>query len=125
MTVKNPYLLLVQIFGKLPHIQTAHRIGTPSREPIHGALHSRNLIMGFFSDLKEDLSQAVNELMPEDEQTGTDEMPAEEAAEGLFRFPFFSLLLCSLPLHFLPGCSLPLPQRHSPATGRNKQRSSG
>lgn len=25
--------------------------------------------MGFFSDLKEDLSQAVNELMPEDEQT--------------------------------------------------------
>lgn len=37
--------------------------------------------MGFFSDLKEDLSQAVNELMPEDEQTGTDEMPAEEAAE--------------------------------------------
>ena len=24
--------------------------------------------MGFFSDLKEDLSQAVNELIPEDEQ---------------------------------------------------------
>lgn len=28
--------------------------------------------MGFFSDLKEDLSQAVNELMPEDEQTRED-----------------------------------------------------
>ena len=26
--------------------------------------------MGFFSDLKDDLSQAVNELMPEEEQIG-------------------------------------------------------
>lgn len=36
--------------------------------------------MGFFSDLKEDLSQAVNELIPEDEQIKTGEEP-EEAAE--------------------------------------------
>ena len=27
----------------------------------------RYIIMGFFSDLKEDLSQAVNELMPEED----------------------------------------------------------
>lgn len=35
--------------------------------------------MGFFSDLKEDLSQAVNELMPEDEQTteGTEQSKEE------------------------------------------------
>ena len=31
--------------------------------------------MGFFSDLKEDLSQAVNELIPEDEQIKTGEEP--------------------------------------------------
>lgn len=35
--------------------------------------------MGFFSDLKEDLSQAVNELMPEEEQKGADMRPKEEA----------------------------------------------
>ena len=29
--------------------------------------------MGFFSDLKEDLSQAVNELMPEDAQLEEEE----------------------------------------------------
>lgn len=35
--------------------------------------------MGFFSDLKEDLSQAVNELMPEEEQIRTgEEQPAEQ-----------------------------------------------
>ncbi len=34
--------------------------------------------MGFFSDLKEDLSQAVNELMPDEEQKGTD-VKKEEA----------------------------------------------
>ena len=33
--------------------------------------------MGFFSDLKDDLSQAVNELMPEEE------LEAALAAEGL------------------------------------------
>ena len=33
--------------------------------------------MGFFSDLKEDLSQAVNELMPEDMQA-QDEQPQEQ-----------------------------------------------
>lgn len=33
--------------------------------------------MGFFSDLKDDLSQAVNELMPEEE------LEAARAAEGL------------------------------------------
>lgn len=37
--------------------------------------------MGFFSDLKEDLSQAVNELMPEDEQIKTEDKP--KAEEGL------------------------------------------
>ncbi|MBO5282712.1 MAG: polymer-forming cytoskeletal protein [Lachnospiraceae bacterium] len=36
--------------------------------------------MGFFSDLKEDLSQAVNELMPEEE--GSEKAPAETPAEG-------------------------------------------
>ncbi len=34
--------------------------------------------MGFFSDLKEDLSQAVNELMPEDVQ-----LEEEEALEAV------------------------------------------
>lgn len=34
--------------------------------------------MGFFSDLKEDLSQAVNELMPEDETLKTDEPIAQD-----------------------------------------------
>ena len=38
--------------------------------------------MGFFSDLKEDLSQAVNELMPEDEKSKTDES-ADESAVSL------------------------------------------
>lgn len=33
--------------------------------------------MGFFSDLKEDLSQAVNELMPEEEKIRTGEQTAE------------------------------------------------
>lgn len=37
--------------------------------------------MGFFSDLKEDLSQAVNELIPEDEQIKTEDEP--KAEEGL------------------------------------------
>lgn len=36
--------------------------------------------MGFFSDLKEDLSQAVNELVPEDEISGD---AVTEAAEGV------------------------------------------
>ena len=36
--------------------------------------------MGFFSDLKEDLSQAVNELMPEDEIM-TEEIKAEDYEE--------------------------------------------
>lgn len=36
--------------------------------------------MGFFSDLKEDLSQAVNELMPEDEQIKNSAEQAEESA---------------------------------------------
>ncbi|MCM1188203.1 MAG: polymer-forming cytoskeletal protein [bacterium] len=40
--------------------------------------------MGFFSDLKEDLSQAVNELLPEDEQIKGGEEPAEEAEEQEF-----------------------------------------
>ena len=35
--------------------------------------------MGFFSDLKEDLSQAVNELMPEE---NLDQAAAEGAAGG-------------------------------------------
>ena len=34
--------------------------------------------MGFFSDLKEDLSQAVNELMPEEE---TEAISVEEGGE--------------------------------------------
>lgn len=34
--------------------------------------------MGFFSDLKEDLSQAVNELMPDEEQKGADVKSGEE-----------------------------------------------
>lgn len=37
--------------------------------------------MGFFSDLKEDLSQAVNELMPEDAEMLEKEEGAEEALE--------------------------------------------
>lgn len=37
--------------------------------------------MGFFSDLKEDLSQAVNELIPEDEQIKTEDRPKVD--EGL------------------------------------------
>ena len=37
--------------------------------------------MGFFSDLKEDLSQAVNELMPEEEVKATETEPAVEASE--------------------------------------------
>lgn len=37
--------------------------------------------MGFFSDLKEDLSQAVNELIPEDEQIKTEDGPKVD--EGL------------------------------------------
>ena len=36
--------------------------------------------MGFFSDLKDDLSQAVNELMPDDKNAAPEEM-MEEAAE--------------------------------------------
>ena len=32
--------------------------------------------MGFFSDLKDDLSQAVNELMPEDGEEGMDDAAA-------------------------------------------------
>lgn len=40
--------------------------------------------MGFFSDLKEDLSQAVNELMPENEENaeGTQNSEGTEKAEG-------------------------------------------
>ncbi len=40
--------------------------------------------MGFFSDLKEDLSQAVNELMPENEENaeGTQNSEGMEKAEG-------------------------------------------
>lgn len=38
--------------------------------------------MGFFSDLKEDLSQAVNELMPEDERNKANE-PADESEISL------------------------------------------
>lgn len=37
--------------------------------------------MGFFSDLKEDLSQAVNELMPEEGAAETTESAAEETSE--------------------------------------------
>ena len=36
--------------------------------------------MGFFSDLKEDLSQAVNELMPDEEKETADK---EDAAVSL------------------------------------------
>lgn len=39
--------------------------------------------MGFFSDLKEDLSQAVNELLPEEEQA-TDTLLEEAAADDSF-----------------------------------------
>lgn len=35
--------------------------------------------MGFFSDLKDDLSQAVNELLPEEEQNTAEENPDENA----------------------------------------------
>lgn len=35
--------------------------------------------MGFFSDLKDDLSQAVNELLPEEEQNAAEENPDENA----------------------------------------------
>lgn len=40
--------------------------------------------MGFFSDLKEDLSQAVNELMPEEEQirTGEEQQEMQEEVQG-------------------------------------------
>ena len=41
--------------------------------------------MGFFSDLKEDLSQAVNELIPEEEMQ--EEMTEELAAEETFEMP--------------------------------------
>lgn len=37
--------------------------------------------MGFFSDLKEDLSQAVNELMPEEELALEEAVAAEEASQ--------------------------------------------
>ena len=39
--------------------------------------------MGFFSDLKEDLSQAVNELIPEDEKIRTGEETAQEPPVSL------------------------------------------
>lgn len=39
--------------------------------------------MGFFSDLKEDLSQAVNELIPEEEQIRTREEQAEKTEVSL------------------------------------------
>lgn len=39
--------------------------------------------MGFFSDLKEDLSQAVNELMPEEEQIKTDNRSIDEMLENI------------------------------------------
>lgn len=42
--------------------------------------------MGFFSDLKDDLSQAVNELMPEEE------LEAALAAEGLTRKRYLRML---------------------------------
>mgnify|MGYP000392793120 CR=1 FL=1 len=38
--------------------------------------------MGFFSDLKEDLSQAVNELMPEEEQIKADNRSIDEMLEN-------------------------------------------
>ena len=39
--------------------------------------------MGFFSDLKEDLSQAVNELMPEEEQIKADNRSIDEMLENI------------------------------------------
>lgn len=39
--------------------------------------------MGFFSDLKEDLSQAVNELIPEDEKIRTGEETAQQPSVSL------------------------------------------
>lgn len=39
--------------------------------------------MGFFSDLKEDLSQAVNELIPEDEKIRTGEETAQQPSGSL------------------------------------------
>ena len=50
--------------------------------------------MGFFSDLKEDLSQAVNELMPEDEKhkaeepTEASEVSLEEMLKIIDEIPF-------------------------------------
>ena len=50
--------------------------------------------MGFFSDLKEDLSQAVNELMPEDEKhkaeepTEASEVSLEEMLKNIDEIPF-------------------------------------
>lgn len=43
--------------------------------------------MGFFSDLKEDLSQAVNELMPEEEKIRSGEEEPEEAKEAAQEVP--------------------------------------
>ena len=39
--------------------------------------------MGFFSDLKEDLSQAVNELMPDEKEVTEEAVETEETAEEL------------------------------------------
>ena len=48
--------------------------------------------MGFFSDLKEDLSQAVNELMPEEEQIrNTQEQENAESEEAQTAEPEISI----------------------------------
>ena len=43
--------------------------------------------MGFFSDLKDDLSQAVNELMPEE---GAEEAEAKKKSTFSFLIIFFN-----------------------------------
>ena len=46
-----------------------------------------DLPMGFFSDLKDDLSQAVNELMPEE---GAEEAEAKKKSTFSFLIIFFN-----------------------------------
>ena len=45
--------------------------------------------MGFFSELKEDLSQAVNELIPEEEKAELAAEAAEEAQKLQFTDKYF------------------------------------
>lgn len=61
--------------------------------------------MGFFSDLKEDLSQAVNELMPEAEQIKADNRSIDEMLENIDKIS-------------LPGQEADIPEQGTEENGK-------